>query len=453
MTNPYLLPNDLYSLLFIGDVHGRVDKLNALLEQECFIEHELVDEDEKSDFYTSRVVFVGDLIDNSHGHNADHITTLERVKYLMDKGVAHCVMGNHELNAIGWLLKNDQGQPLRKHSDKNRKQHALFLEQLGENSELHHQWVNWFKTLPIFIDFGSITAIHACWKSSIIEKLKPYLNSDNSLKSEYWHNAFDEQHELLELLEVALKGPEYELPASYSFKDKTGFERRNIRAKWWMEDATTYADVAQVPASEVENIPEITLAESARIEPLDKPVIVGHYTLFGVPKLQSSKVACVDYNGARDSNPLVGYRFELQRDESDLVQLDDEQFTFSFKRETMDSVSKGKLELLEGYLDSLPAIGEHELKKYHHQLEAISDTLRLEWDPIGVGSEPEMDDEYYAYIQPVLQLLLHSERNVLAYYLLACEQEYMGVERECAELSCGLVANQLTHAWDLNQPS
>jgi|GEM_PF-2816004 len=76
MTNPYLLPEDLYSLLFVGDVHGRVDKLNELLEQECSIEHEIVDEDDKSDFYTSRVVFVGDLIDNTPGHNADHIATL-----------------------------------------------------------------------------------------------------------------------------------------------------------------------------------------------------------------------------------------------------------------------------------------------------------------------------------------------------------------------------------------
>lgn len=200
-----------------------------------------------------------------------------------------------------------------------------------------------------------------------------------------------------------------------------------------------------VPASELEKIPELPLIASAQVEPLTKPVVVGHYTLFGVLKCQSPKVACVDYNASKGGNPLVGYRFELPVDNSDAIELDDDQFTFAFKRDLEESAANGKAKLLEDYLATLPAIGDHEREKYQPLLNHISDKLRLEWDPLGVGSEPDMQDEYNDYVPTVLQLLWHSEPNVLAFYLLVCEQEYIGVERQEAEMLSGLVANQLFH--------
>ena len=39
--------------------------------------------------------------------------------------------------------------------------------------------------------------------------------------------------------------------------------------------------------------------------------MIGHYTLAGTPKVLSNKVVCVDYNAAKDDNPLVCYQFDL----------------------------------------------------------------------------------------------------------------------------------------------
>lgn len=52
--------------------------------------------------------------------------------------LGHCLLGNHEFNAIGWWMRHPQtDMPLRRHSEDNRRQHQLFLAELGEGSELH----------------------------------------------------------------------------------------------------------------------------------------------------------------------------------------------------------------------------------------------------------------------------------------------------------------------------
>ncbi|MHC5067683.1 MAG: metallophosphoesterase [Planctomycetota bacterium] len=63
--------------VFIGDVHGYIDRLEAILA-EC-------DADE-------RLVFVGDLIDRGE----DSAAVVARVRGLCEAGRAHCVLGNHE---------------------------------------------------------------------------------------------------------------------------------------------------------------------------------------------------------------------------------------------------------------------------------------------------------------------------------------------------------------------
>ncbi|MGR5542266.1 hypothetical protein ACPV5V_27340, partial [Vibrio campbellii] len=98
-----------------------------------------------------------------------------------------------------------------------------------EDSVLHKEWVEWFKTLPLFLNFGDVRAIHACWHEESIERLTSYLNSDNTLKEQHWRDAFDEHHELYHLMETLLKGPEVSLPEGCHFEDKHRNIRTNIR--------------------------------------------------------------------------------------------------------------------------------------------------------------------------------------------------------------------------------
>ncbi|MCH1929556.1 ADP-ribosylglycohydrolase family protein [Shewanella sp. A25] len=397
------------SYFFIGDVHGQHQKLAAL-----FKELERHDDEELDTHY----VFVGDLIDNKPDHNIDQLKTLKQVRGLVDSGKAVCLMGNHELNAIGWAMRHLQtGMPLRAHSPNNLKQHSAFLAELIEDSELHLGWIEWFKSLPLFADFGDIRAIHACWDDDAIKRLKTYLNADNSLNADYWHCAFDKQHELYDLLETLLKGPELKLPEGSSFFDKTGCERHHIRVRWWLNQACTYRELAQVPLMAEKLVPELPLVERYQPKPNSIPVVIGHYTLAGFPEVLSDKVVCVDYNAAKGNNPLVSYHWRSGEQEF----VHNEGIIFVDKPCLQQFPTAGIDKLLSTHLKALEAS--------HHVsdslLELVDELLWKEWDPIGVNCILECREEYQAYVQETAMLALDGDAEILAAWLWHCELELM----------------------------
>ena len=274
-------------LYFIGDIHGQNYKLTNLLSVINFDTS-----NPESSSAGGQLVFIGDLIDNHPKDSHGHLALLNKVESLVKSNDAFCVMGNHEFNAVGWATKKENGDWARPHTESNHKQHNGFLQAVGENSSEYRDLIDWFKSLPIFLDFGVVRAIHACWDESAIERIKPYLNADNSLKEEHWINAFDETHELYELCEILLKGPERDI--DIPFVDKTGKTRTRERIQWWNDSEYKEPTV---------------------------PTVIGHYTITGssgyglsksgLPIALSNRVVCVDYNAAKDDNPLVCYRFNL----------------------------------------------------------------------------------------------------------------------------------------------
>ncbi|EPY9204273.1 metallophosphoesterase [Morganella morganii] len=282
--------------VFIGDIHGQYAKLQALLT---------VLKAESSDWF---YVFVGDLIDNKKGITDSQLETLETVKTLVDNKQALCLMGNHEFNAIGWAMRHQKtGKPLRPHTENNRKQHQAFLDAVTEDSVLHQQWINWFKELPLYADFGAIRAVHACWNEAVIQSIQPYLKANNAIAETYWETAFGKNSPLYNMTETLLKGPELALPEGVMFHDKTGQPRKNIRIRWWLPQAKTYRQLAQVPPDAESLIPDIPLNQGYSPFTLDVPVVIGHYTLHGQPQQLSEKVICTDYNAAKGEHPLVAY--------------------------------------------------------------------------------------------------------------------------------------------------
>lgn len=297
------------NLIFIGDVRGRADKLESLLTALNFDAA-----DPHSRAGDSQLVFVGDLIDNRDTSNVDHLRILSLVKDLCERGLAYCLMGNHEFNAVGfWATHPESNAPLREHNEKNRQQHQVFLDEVGEQSKQHQSWIEWFKARPLFLDFGPLRAIHACWDERAIERLRPYLDDTNALKEEHWVNAFDRQHELFTLCEVVLKGPEVPLPEGHHFLDKHGVPRHHIRVRWWKENATTYRELGQVHDAAVDSLPDLPLSDSNQPLAQTVPVVVGHYTLGGQPAQLGRQVICVDYNAAHPDHPLVAWEWSLDR--------------------------------------------------------------------------------------------------------------------------------------------
>ena len=145
----------------IGDIHGEYDKLVALLAKLGYREtggtwrHP-----------ARKALFVGDFIDRG----PNQVKTVNLVRSMTDAGSALAVMGNHEFNAIAWFTPDpaNPGEFLRPHfsekyGSKNREQHAAFLAEVEARPGLHKEIIEWFLTLPLWLDLPGLRVVHACW--------------------------------------------------------------------------------------------------------------------------------------------------------------------------------------------------------------------------------------------------------------------------------------------------
>ena len=190
----------------IGDVHGHSDKLECLLIK---LKYKL-----KNGVYQHedrKAVFVGDLIDRG----TQNRRVIEVVRHMVEENHAYAIMGNHEYNAICYHTQSPTQKWLRPHSDKNIKQHENFLNEYPLRDDDTNDVIDWFKSLPLFIEFDEFRIIHACWDEKIIELSKPYRNDDDTLKDEYYKESADKNKKdnlIYQTIETLLKGVEITLP-------------------------------------------------------------------------------------------------------------------------------------------------------------------------------------------------------------------------------------------------
>lgn len=275
----------------IGDIHGHADALIRLLSKMGYSKN-------SAGIYNHpdrMVIFVGDFIDRGP-KQADVINL---IKPMVETGNAQAVMGNHEFNAIAFhTCHPDSKQPLREQSDKNYQQHKAFLKEYPVDASETTQVIDWFKTLPIYLDLDHFRVIHACWNNEAIKLLNPMLNTDNTMPRELLIKASDPDNKEFHAIETLLKGMEIPLPEGNLFHDKDNNPRQNIRVKWWAKDATTYRDYALVQQSALKDISNNTLSENiSKPEYTDsKPVFFGHYWFSGTPKILADNVVCLDYS-------------------------------------------------------------------------------------------------------------------------------------------------------------
>jgi hypothetical protein len=139
----------------VGDVHGEIDALNALLKHLGY----RVDGSHLED---RKLVFLGDLTDRG----PDSPAVINVVSRLANRGVAQCVLGNHDLN----ILLGD-----RKHDN-----HWFFGEEhsLDESGiptpavladdRIRTEVVEFFRSLPLVLERDGLRVVHACWDASAV---------------------------------------------------------------------------------------------------------------------------------------------------------------------------------------------------------------------------------------------------------------------------------------------
>jgi hypothetical protein len=271
-----------------------------------------------------QVIFLGDFIDRG----PDQRGVLEIVRPMIDTGAALSVMGNHEFNAIAYhtLDPDDHNRHLRVHYEKNRMQHKAFLE-VFEGTSDYAETIEWFRTLPLWLELDGIRVVHACWDEALMQLLQdrhPSVNEylDDDLLVAASRKGSDEY----KAVETLLKGKEIKLPNGQSFFDKDGNPRHNVRVRWFDGDASTYQQAFLGPEQARSHIPEDPIGADHLIQYShdDPPVFVGHYWLDTEPEVLASNVACLDYSVAAESGgKLVAYRWDGEQS------LDNDRFVFA----------------------------------------------------------------------------------------------------------------------------
>lgn len=287
----------------IADVHGYHETLCGLLEKLDYTLHE-----DGWKHPQRKVVFLGDFIDRG----PRQAETYRTVRKMIDGGHALAVMGNHEFNAIGWTIRDpvNPAEFLRSHTSERRKQHEAFLEQIGEDSAFHAEIIAWFWQLPLWLELDGLRIVHAAWDEAKIKELIPLLMPGNKLSAGALQCYNDRNSATYDALETILKGMEVTLPESASFEDKDGKQRNEIRLKWWETGPSSYRNAALMSDDIVNRLSLDTMLDDPRPGYADhRPVFIGHHALSGLPRILSSKVACLDFSVINQDGWLCAYRW------------------------------------------------------------------------------------------------------------------------------------------------
>lgn len=294
----------------IGDVHGCSNTLEKLLHRMGYERCDGVYRHPRR-----QAIFVGDVLDRGpHIREALHL-----VKAMVDAGSAECILGNHEWNAIGYTTPAPEGSGqshVRSHSPRHNRLIAETLEQFAGYPEEWRLFLEWFKTLPLFLEKPGFRVVHACWDQRLIDEYKRRYHS-NRFNEDLILQSMDPQSFAGRVLDRLTRGTGIPLPLGTTITGRDGYVRESFRTKFWALDPRTYRDVVFQPDPLPEDLADrpLSAGESERLlryPPQDPPVFVGHYWLQGRPRPLCPNVACLDYSAVKFGR-LAAYRFDGER--------------------------------------------------------------------------------------------------------------------------------------------
>lgn len=289
--------SDAQAYDIIGDIHGHADELRALLETLGY--------DNASGAYCHpegrKIIFLGDYIDR--GPKIREV--LETVRRMVDTGEALAILGNHEVNAMRYGTIGSDGQPLRSHTSKNTAQHQATLDQFPEAQEWK-SWLSWFAGLPLWLDLGSLRAVHACWDDAAMTVMTGASRLEGLTLEKCSRKGMPGYYAISRLA----NGPEGILPEGFTHRTADGTMRSEFRVKWWMDLEGLTCREAIFP--ENPTIPDLPPRDVPRTGYPDDapPTFFGHYAKKDpVPAPVRPNLACLDY-GTGKGGFLCAYRWD-----------------------------------------------------------------------------------------------------------------------------------------------
>jgi len=300
----------------IGDVHGCATQLEELLDT---LGYRRTGGSAAFRHPHRQAIFVGDLIDRG----PEQLRTLEIARAMVDAGSARIVLGNHEFNALAYHTEwpPGSGRFLRPRSERNTRQHAAFLEQVtGPDRQ---RYLQWFTTIPLWLDLGGLRVVHACWHEESITTVRTHCGTSAPFgRVEHLVAAATAGHRLHGAIETLLKGPEIALTeyGGRPYHDKDGNVRTSARLRWWDGAGSTLRDLAEVGGgfTTVTGEPYPPLADTVVPQHVRSytyrgtvPVFYGHYWRRDRPEHGhdwTRYTACVDFSAVAGGR-LTAYRW------------------------------------------------------------------------------------------------------------------------------------------------
>jgi hypothetical protein len=279
--------------LIIGDVHGHLEALIALLAA-AGIKNWHVPPD-------TEIIFLGDLIDRG----PDSAAVVANVRALCERGRARCLLGNHEFNFINYHTETGDGGFRRPHTPTKTAEVKETLDSYEEyaaaegDSRLRSD-IEWMMSLPIALEIDGLRAVHACWHP---EHLCTFDQRGDGwyLRKEHWNTAWIKGTSTFESVEVLCKGLEDRLPCGVTFVDKGGVERDSARISWWNREPNRWEDYIRAPGIDFS---QLHTPLDVGLQPLapTQATVFGHYWFTGEPALINEHTACLDYSVASARN-------------------------------------------------------------------------------------------------------------------------------------------------------
>jgi len=160
MTSRNSLVRDLFPGLLdvVGDIHGEIDALRDLLGALGYGRDGVHPQGR-------RLVFLGDLSDRG----PDSPAVIELVADLVSRGVAQCLIGNHELNLLRAAKKEGNGWYFDDNHDlaKDKYPGSRSLE-IGKRPAVQE----FLRSLPVALEREDLRVVHAAWHPASIAAIR-----------------------------------------------------------------------------------------------------------------------------------------------------------------------------------------------------------------------------------------------------------------------------------------
>ena len=294
----------------IGDVHGHASLLKKLLLKMGYVK--------TNGSYSHpdrKAVFVGDFVNRG----PEIKKTVKIIKTMVENNNALAILGNHELNAIIYNLRDKQGFPFIKKPDKHFFSLFKTINEYAKDAQEWKDQLKWMRTLPLYLDLGDIRIVHACWSENSIRVVDSIRENGKISKKVFKKIQKRTDRELSHSIWLLTKGITLKMPADLRIVNNKGISPRAFRIRWWENtDNKTFRELSFESKFE---LPDYTIPHQIMPVtlpyPEDAPIVFfGHYCRGNGPNIIKPNICCVD-SCVTGSKTLLAYRWDGEKELSE----------------------------------------------------------------------------------------------------------------------------------------